>query len=350
MYIEYIVQGERSGEAIFRQMLENILVAKNYRMYLEINAGALALISSTLYIYTTYRDSTPLWYNWLDACVCFMFLLEYILRLYISQHKFQLFLTSWSLLNLFIISTVFFVLYFQAEEDYFGRLLLASSRLLRFIKLVQVFSKYFSIGDTDVTKQLISMSITMFTLIYVSSGLFRVIENSDRNHQENLSFHISVYFIVVTLSTVGYGDIYPISELGKVFVIFLIITALVVVPKQTNELVQLMGIYIYIYIYYIESQSMYARAIYKKKVEVPHVILTGEITVQSIDIYEIYIALTNYCQELFHPDHGSQDKQAIILQSSPPSLEMEMFLHSPAYELFLTYVQVYIYIYILYTI
>ena len=40
---------------------------------------------------------------------------------------------------------------------------------------------------------------------------------------------------------------------------------------------------------------------------------------QNIDIYKVtghvgVSALKNFCTELFHPDHGSSDKNAIILQ------------------------------------
>ena len=50
-----------------------------------------------------------------------------------------------------------------------------------------------------------------------------------------------IYFVVVTLSTVGYGDVTPQSEEGRVSVIVLIIIVIVLIPKQTNELIRLMG-------------------------------------------------------------------------------------------------------------
>jgi hypothetical protein len=45
------------------------------------------------------------------------------------------------------------------------------------------------------------------------------------------TFHEMIYFTVVTLSTVGYGDKVPYSEEGRVCVIVLIIIVLVVIPK-----------------------------------------------------------------------------------------------------------------------
>lgn len=128
-----------------------------------------------------------------------------------------------------------------------------------------------------------------------------------------------IYFVVVTLATVGYGDVVPESEEGRVCVIGLIILVLVLIPKQTKELIHLMGM-----------QSKYARALYKSNAEVPHIIVCGHVGVA---------ALKNFCAELFHQDHGNQDRNAIILQQTTPSAEMEIFLHSPQYELFLTYLQ-----------
>jgi hypothetical protein len=88
------------------------------------------------------------------------------------------------------------------------------------------------------------------------------------------------------VATVGYGDYYPHTDGGKVFVMCLILYTIVIfIPQQTNELLLLMGL-----------KSFYARKIYKSNPEIPHIVVTGYVAVQ---------ALENFCQELFHQDHGT---------------------------------------------
>ena len=41
---------------------------------------------------------------------------------------------------------------------------------------------------------------------------------------EKRSLVDSFYFVVVTMATVGYGDVHPVTTLGKIFTVFIIVT------------------------------------------------------------------------------------------------------------------------------
>ncbi|CAD8072511.1 unnamed protein product [Paramecium primaurelia] len=314
-----------------RLYLEKLLSQK-WGRYLDIVSGFISLTSCMIYLGTTYFNNVD-WLSTIDIIVCSLYLFEYLLKTFAAQHRLQYILEVNSAVELFTLMPLF-ILQEQDNWDYLTRLI-NISRVIRFLRVVKTISKYYQVGDNEfggVNKQIYTISLTILTLIIVTAGVLQAFESPKRKElialdQENqcgasideCTFHEMVYFTVVTLATVGYGDVTPQTEEGRVCVIVLIIIVLVVIPKQMNELIRLMGL-----------QSVYARAFYKWNPEVPHIIICGHVSVA---------ALRNFCSELFHQDHGSQDKNAIIMRLTKPNTEMEIFLHNPKYELFLTYLQ-----------
>ena len=128
-----------------------------------------------------------------------------------------------------------------------------------------------------------------------------------------------IYFIFITIVTVGYGDIYPLTELGRIVIILLIIVTIYLVPKLTNELLQI-----------LENSSVYSRDSYQSNPEIPHLVICGNISADS---------LKNFCNELFHVDHGQSEKFVVILNPNNPSQDLKIFLHAGQYEVNLKYLQ-----------
>jgi hypothetical protein len=162
--------------------------------------------------------------------------------------------------------------------------------------------------ESDVNKKIFDMSVFMALLIYISAGCFMIMY--PENLVEPYKFHITLYFTTVTLTTVGYGEYFPYTDEGRMFILCMILYAIVIkIPTQTTELLRLMGM-----------KSVYERNLYKPNAEIPHVIITGHVLLN---------ALENVTLELFHPDHGTMERHAVILQPFEPTNYMEMFLHDP---------------------
>ena len=58
------------------------------------------------------------------------------------------------------------------------------------------------------------------------------------HYVENLKWLDSIYFSVITLTTVGYGDITPHTDPGKIFTIFYVLIGVGIIAASLNLLVR----------------------------------------------------------------------------------------------------------------
>ena len=83
------------------------------------------------------------------------------------------------------------------------------------------------------------------------------------------------------------------------------------VPVQSSELIR-----------HLSSKSYYARRNYKASVAIPHIVIMGTIST---------IAAENFFKELFHKDHGTSKKHAVLLVPHRPDPLLEALIRSPDY-------------------
>lgn len=113
-------------------------------------------------------------------------------------------------------------------------------------------------------------------------------------HVQNHPFQTWMYYTVVTICTVGYGDLSPISPLGRLACMCIILFAIVYLPQQTNELIEKMNIF-----------SVYSRRNYTPIGQAKHIVICGDLRTTF---------LSEFFQELFHEDHENINLNAVVLQ------------------------------------
>ncbi|MFH7028310.1 MAG: potassium channel family protein [Heteroscytonema crispum UTEX LB 1556] len=193
----------------------------------------LVLLSSGIFVAQTYdipqaiRDDL----NALDTGILIIFAVEYGLRLWSAENKVNFILNLYSLIDLMAILP-----FFIGMVDFsFIRLL----RSLRILRLIRFIDKKYLFGSINTEDGVIFARIlfTLFAIIFVYSGLIYQVEhpvNSKAFH----TFLDAFYFSIVTMTTVGFGDVTPISDNGRLLTVLMILTGIALIPWQVGDLIK----------------------------------------------------------------------------------------------------------------
>ena len=164
------------------------------------------------------------------VCVCF-FSLEYLMRLFSSKKPLKFILSFFGIIDLLAILPFYLTLGTDLKS-------LRAVRLFRLLRLL----KFLRYGDTlknlkqsfdNVKKELILFSAATLLLIYFSSVGIYFFENEAQPDAFSSVFS-AMWWSVATLTTVGYGDIYPITTGGKIFSTFIVFIGLGLVAGPTG--------------------------------------------------------------------------------------------------------------------
>ena len=193
----------------------------------------LILASVGIFVIETYPVSAEIQkvLNTIDLSILIVFTCEYLLRFWSAKNRKEFFFSIFSLVDLVAILpliTGFMDIRFIRIFRWFRIL-----RIIRFWKL-ELFLIGIKSSDSIV---FVRIFLTLFSLIFVYSGLIYQVEHTiNPTGLEN--FFDAFYFVVVTMTTVGYGDVTPLSQPGRAMTLLMILTGVLFIPWQLGELIK----------------------------------------------------------------------------------------------------------------
>jgi voltage-gated potassium channel len=112
-------------------------------------------------------------------------------------------------------------------------------RWFRILRLIRFIDRKFLFASISTEDGMIFGRIlfTLFAIVFIYSGLIYQVEHPV-NPQNYGTFLDAFYFSVVTMTTVGFGDVTPISELGRLLTVLMIFTGIALIPWQVGDLIK----------------------------------------------------------------------------------------------------------------
>ncbi|XP_050463050.1 calcium-activated potassium channel slowpoke isoform X30 [Cataglyphis hispanica] len=236
----------------------------------------------------------------IDLAFNIFFMVYFFIRFIAASDKLWFMLEMYSFVDYFTIPPSFVSIYL--DRTWIGLRFLRALRLMTVPDILQ----YLNILKTSSSIRLAQLVSIFISVWLTAAGIIHLLENSgdpfEFANPQQLSYWTCVYFLIVTMSTVGYGDVYCQTILGRTFLVFFLLVGLAIFASSIPEIIDLVG-----------SRSKYSGE-YKREHGKRHIVVCGHITYESV---------SHFLKDFLHEDREDVDVEVVFLHRKPPDLELE---------------------------
>jgi voltage-gated potassium channel len=218
--------------------LRNIVIENNTKSgrRFDLFTQALIILSLVSFSFETLPnldDGTKELLNIFETISVCIFSAEYLLRVFLNKKPFKYIFSFFGVIDLLAILPFYLASGIDLRSVRIFRLF----RLFRVFKLLQYNDALDRVSDafSSVKKELVVFGVATIFMLYVAAVGIYYCENPAQPEQFKSVFH-SLWWSVTTLTTVGYGDIYPITVGGKIFTTFVVFIGMGMVAIPTGLL------------------------------------------------------------------------------------------------------------------
>ncbi|XP_063376999.1 calcium-activated potassium channel slowpoke isoform X1 [Cydia fagiglandana] len=236
----------------------------------------------------------------IDLAFNIFFMVYFFIRFIAASDKLWFMLEMYSFVDYFTIPPSFVSIYL--DRTWIGLRFLRALRLMTVPDILQ----YLNILKTSSSIRLAQLVSIFISVWLTAAGIIHLLENSgdplDFTNSQQLSYWTCVYFLIVTMSTVGYGDVFCHTVLGRTFLVFFLLVGLAMFASSIPEIIELVG-----------SRSKYSGEL-KREHGKRHIVVCGHITYESV---------SHFLKDFLHEDREDVDVEVVFLHRKPPDLELE---------------------------
>lgn len=205
-------------------------LSKSFALFIQFLI-VLSVITFSVETLPNLKPQTKAILNSIEVFCVVVFTLEYLARIFVSDRKLKFIFSFFGLIDLFAILPF----YLSFGLDLRSLRVLRMFRLFRLLKLVRYnramrhFAKAMLLAKEQI---ILFMGVTLVLIYFAAIGIYYFENEAQPEHFS--SIFDSLWWSIVTLTTVGYGDVYPITVGGRVFTFFILLIGLGIVAIPTG--------------------------------------------------------------------------------------------------------------------
>ena len=171
--------------------------------------------------------------HFFEVIIILLFTAEYILRIYVADKKTDYIFSFYGVIDFIAIIPFYISAGLDMRSVRIFRLfrLFRILKFARYSKAMQRFKRAFAIAKEEI----VLFSMATIVLLYLSAVGIYYFENDVQPEAFKSVFH-SLWWAVATLTTVGYGDVYPITVGGRLFTFAMLMIGLGIVAVPAGLL------------------------------------------------------------------------------------------------------------------
>ncbi|XP_046421971.1 calcium-activated potassium channel slowpoke isoform X20 [Neodiprion virginianus] len=236
----------------------------------------------------------------IDLAFNIFFMVYFFIRFIAASDKLWFMLEMYSFVDYFTIPPSFVSIYL--DRTWIGLRFLRALRLMTVPDILQ----YLNILKTSSSIRLAQLVSIFISVWLTAAGIIHLLENSgdpfEFTNPQHLSYWTCVYFLIVTMSTVGYGDVFCQTVLGRTFLVFFLLVGLAIFASCIPEIIDLIG-----------TRNKYGGTLKNERGR-RHIVVCGHITYESV---------SHFLKDFLHEDREDVDVEVVFLHRKPPDLELE---------------------------
>lgn len=171
----------------------------------------------------------------IEWIITISFTIEYFLRIYSVKRPFSYITSAFGVIDLLSIIPTYLSLFLGGAQ------LLSIIRVLRLLRIFRIFNLkeylrggliiYVALKESQ--KKIVVFLLFIMLVVIVFGGIMYIVE---KEHPESgfESIPISIYWAVVTITTVGYGDISPVTPIGRFLASIIMIMGYAIIAVPTG--------------------------------------------------------------------------------------------------------------------